>query len=309
MKDSISIVVPVYGCSLALGELYKRVKETITKMDLDFELILVNDASPDNSWEVITEIANHDSKVIGIKLSRNFGQHKAITAGLNHSKGDYIVLMDCDLQDKPEDILIMYNSLKENNSDIVFTERNERNQQQYRKMISFLYFKLFAFFSDVRYSQSNGSLVMFSSKVKSNFLKINDVDRAYLPILKWLGFSYSIVRVEHDKRFSGKSSYSFRKLLSIAIQSWTSYSEKLLNYSIITGFIFSIIALLYAIFIIYKYLHSSVQPGWTSLIVLILLSTGIILISIGIVGLYVGKTFEQSKNRPLYIIDKTLNYE
>jgi glycosyltransferase involved in cell wall biosynthesis len=309
MKDIISIVVPVYGCSLALSELYRRVKETITKMDLDFELILVNDASPDNSWEIITEIANQDNRVIGIKLSRNFGQHKAITAGLNHSKGDYIVFMDCDLQDKPEDILIMYNSLKENNTDIVFTERNERNQQQYRKIISFLYFKLFALFSDVKYSQSNGSLVMFSSKVKSNFLKINDVDRAYIPILKWLGFSYSIVRVAHDKRFSGKSSYSFRKLLNVAIQSWTSYSEKLLNYSIVTGFVFSIIALLYATLIIYNYLHSSVQPGWTSLIVVVLLSTGLILISIGIVGIYIGKTFEQSKNRPLFIVDKTLNYD
>jgi hypothetical protein len=143
---------------------------------------------------------------------------------------------------------------------------------------------------------------MFSSKVKSNFLKINDVVRECLPILKWLGFLYSIVEVEHDKRFSGKSSNSYRKLLNVVIQSWTSYSEKLFNYSIIIGF-FNYCFFVFS-FIIYKYLYSSVQPDWTSLIVVVLFSTGLKLLSIGIVGIYIRKTFEQSKNRPLLIVDK-----
>jgi dolichol-phosphate mannosyltransferase len=290
-----------------IDELVSRVIKEVSKITSDFEIILVDDCGPDKSWEAIQDQCKQFPFVRGIRLSRNFGQHYAVSAGVASAKGENIILMDCDLQDDPKDIVKLIHK-KNEGYEIVFTKRLKRKHSLIKSFTSFLYNKLFAIFSERSYDVDAGSLVLFTSRVAKEFNKLEDRDRLYLQMLKWLGFRSTIIEVEHKERFSGKSNYNFKSLLKLGIQGWTSHSDKLLKFSIYLGFLLSIVSFLAAIIVIIRYLFYNLQPGWPSIIVTMLFSTGLILLSIGIVGIYIGKIFEQSKNRPIYIIDKEINF-
>jgi glycosyltransferase involved in cell wall biosynthesis len=305
---SITVVSPVYNAENIVDELVTRTVRELQEITPDFEIILVEDGSSDDSWRKIEDQCKTTSRVKGIKLSRNFGQHYAVTAGITHAKGDVVVLMDCDLQDDPRHIQTLYNKLNEG-YDIVFTKRLKRKHSLFKSITAFLYNILFTLFSDKRYDIDVGSMVMFSRKVRDEFVKIKDHDRLYIQLLKWLGFRSVYVYVEHNPRFSGKSTYSFFKLVNIAVQGWISHSDKLLRLSVYIGFVFSSISFLSIIYIVTMYFIEGFQSGWASLAVLVLMSTGLILISIGVVGIYLGKTFQQTKDRPLFIVENAINID
>lgn len=302
----LSIISPVYKAEAIVNELVKRVVEEASKITDDFELILVEDGSPDNSWELIEESCKNDKRIKGIKLSRNFGQHYAVSAGVRKAKGDFIVLIDCDLQDNPSNISKL---IEEHNKgfEIIFTKRKKRNHGILKGLTSKLYNLFFDVFSEKQYDVDAGSLVGFGKSAQNAFNQFPDKDRLYLQILKWIGFESTSILVEHMPRYEGKSSYNFYKLFKMALQGWTSHSDKMLRFSIYFGFTLAFLSFMFGLIVIYRYFSGTLQPGWPSIIVTILFSTGIILISIGIVGIYIGKTFEQSKNRPLFIIQKELN--
>jgi len=302
----LSIVSPVYMAQDILHELVKKISEELRILKLDFEIILVEDASPDCSWKKIENLCSQHKFVKGIKLSRNFGQHYAITAGIEASHGDVVVLMDCDLQDSPSNIKLLLEQYH-NGYDIIFTKRIERKHSFFKKLLSSIYQKSFRLLSDRNFDVNMGSLVLFSSKVKVAFLKVKDQDRLYIQILKWVGFNSIVVPVHHQERHSGKSSYSFMNMMSMAIQGWTFHSERLLRLSTYMGFTLSLLAIVGIFTIIINYYISGFQSGWASIFVLILFSTGVLQISMGILGLYLGKVFKQVKNRPLYIVEKKLN--
>lgn len=305
-KYFISVVIPVYKAEKSIEELYARLKISLSKISEKHEIIFVEDGGMDRSWDIILQLAEKDPLVKGVKLSRNFGQHYAVTAGLQFAKGDITVLMDCDLQDDPEDIVHLYNKYKEG-YEIVFTKRIKRKHSFFRLISAKIYYFLFILFSDRKYDFDAGSLVMFSEKVRKEFLKIKDKDRLYIHLLIWLGYKNTYIQVKHNEKFEGVSTYSFSKLIHIAVQGWTSHSDKLLRYSIYLGFIFSSLAFLGILWVVFLYFLHGFQSGWASLVVLNLFSTGLILVGIGIAGIYIGKTFEQSKNNPLYIVDEKIN--
>jgi glycosyltransferase involved in cell wall biosynthesis len=304
----ISVISPVYKAENILDELVKRITSEIEKITSDYEIILVEDGSPDNSWQKIKENCAKNDKVKGIKLSRNFGQHYAVTAGIENSFGEYLIIMDCDLQDDPIFIKqLIYEA--QNGNDIVYTKRKKRAHSFSKSMTSKIYNLLFTFFANKEYDVDAGSLILFSKKVAIEFLKIKDKDRLYLQIFKWLGFKSCTVEVVHNERFEGNSSYTLIKLIKLGIQGWTSHSDKLLKLSIYLGFFIASVSFALGLSIFVFWIYHPFQAGWPSLILSIFFSTGLILMSIGILGIYIGKTFEQSKNRPLYIIDNKLNYE
>lgn len=302
----ISVVSPVYKAEKIVDELVKRLTEVLREITPDYEIILVEDCGGDRSWERIEDNCRRDEHVKGILLSRNFGQHYAITAGLMAATGDVIVVMDCDLQDDPVHIKKLYDEFN-NGYDVVFTRRIRRKHSFFKAITAKIYNSLFAIFSDKNYELNVGSMTMFSARVKDEFIKLKDQDRLYIQLLKWVGFRSTYVPVEHRERFEGNSSYSVSKLFFTAMQGWTSYSDKLLRLSIYSGLVISAITLIVGIYIVISYFMKSFQPGWPSLIVAVLFSTGLILMSIGITGIYIGKIFEQTKQRPLFIIDKKLN--
>lgn len=302
----ISVVVPVYFGEMFLVELHERIRLTVTALSEDWELILVNDASPDNSWAKITELCQHDPHVKGINLSRNFGQHYAITAGLSRSSGDWIVVMDCDLQDVPEEIKVLFAKAQEG-YDIVLAQRISRQDGFWKRMSSKLFYKFFYYVSDIRMDASVANFGIYRKKVIDAALLMGDCIRYFPAMIHWVGFRQCAVPVKHAERKIGKSSYSFWKLCALGLNSIMSYSDKPLRLITYSGVVMSLLSMGMAVFYFcLGWLGYIVVHGYASIIFSIWFIGSIQLMTIGIVGLYVGKIFSQVKNRPVFIISEEI---
>ena len=301
----ISIITPVYGCCKSINNLYERLNKSLSIITENFEIIMINDSSPDNAWEAIKELAEKDDRVKGINLSRNFGQHKAITAGLDYAKGDWIVVMDCDLQDQPEEIIKLYNKALEG-YDIVFGKKTERKDSFLKKLGSKIFFKVYDYFTDSKVDSTVGNFSIISKKVLYILKEMKEQTKAYPLFVNWVGFKKTEVLINHAQREEGKSSYNMRRLINLAIDNIVSQSNKPLKLSIKFGFILSFFSLLYGSWLILRYFMFSIPvEGWTSVMVSIYFIGGLLFANMGILGLYIGKIFDETKNRPIYIIQDT----
>jgi len=302
----ISVVTPVYGCCGSLESLYTRLCSSLSVITEDFEIIMVNDASPDSAWEVIKSLAAKDKRVRGINLARNFGQHKAITAGLEHSKGDWTVVMDCDLQDQPEEIIKLYNKAQEG-YDAVFGKRMERQDSKKKRWASRLFIMLYDYLADSKTDPNIGNFSIISRKVVKNFHQLTEQHHPYTFFVIWLGFKRAYVEIEHAKRETGKSSYNWKRLVTLAVDNIVSQSNKPLRMSIKFGFAMSFLSALYAFYLVARYfLTDEVAPGWTSVMVSIYFIGGLLFANLGFIGLYIGKIFDETKKRPIYVIDEII---
>ncbi len=303
----ISVVIPVYGCRAALEELYHQLTETLVSMKKEYEIILVNDNCPQNSWEIIQKICAQDTHVVGLELSRNFGQIQAITAGLDASRGDWVVVMDCDLQDKPSEIVNLYQKAIDNDYDVVFARRANRQDSKFKIFVSEVFYKIYSWASDGNYDPALCNFSISKRIVVDNYCKMRELHRAFVIYVKWMGFRIGTLDVDHQERFEGKSSYNFKKRMKMAGSILTSQSDKLLKMTVEVGFFIALLSLLAIIINVVKFFSGNISPGWTSIIATICLMSGLIIMCIGIVGIYVGNIFMQVKERPLYIVRTKLN--
>jgi len=303
----LSVVSPVYGCKTCLYELYFRLKETLEKITADFEIILVNDGSPDAAWDVINELGEKDYRVKGIDLSRNFGQHNAIGAGLDCTQGEWIVVMDSDLQDRPEEIIKLYNKAKEG-FDVVMARRISRHDSYLKVKTSYLFSKMFNFMTGYNHDNTIANFSIINKKVVVAYRLLKEKNRDYTFFIKWLGFTQTTVDVEHDKRFAGETSYSLKKLLDLAFNNIIANTNRPLHLSIKFGFLIALFSFLSGLFlVIARIANLFTVEGWTSIVVSIWLVCGLLMITLGISGIYIGKIFEESKSRPNYIIKNMKN--
>ena len=303
----LSIVSPVYNAEKIIPVLVERIEKSIEKITSDYEIILVEDCGPDNSWEVIENIANTNSKIVGIKLSRNFGQHYAITAGLDQAKGDWVVVMDCDLQDQPEEIEKLYKKAQEG-FDIVLDRRFDRKDHFFKKLFSKIFYRTLGYLTGSEQDESVANFGIYNRNVVNAVVSMRESIRYFPTMVKWVGFKSTKVNVKHDERNEGESSYNLKRLINLALDIILAYSDKPIRLLIKTGLLISGISVLVALIYFIKWLKGdALVLGYTSLIISLWLLSGIILSTLGIIGLYVGKTFEGVKNRPIYIIDKRTN--
>lgn len=302
----ISVVIPIYGCRAALPELHQRLTESVQSITNDYELILVNDNCPQNSWEVIEELCKRDNHVKGIELSRNFGQMKAILAGLDYADGDWIVVMDCDLQDRPEEIPRLYAKAQEG-YDVVFARRKERKDNPIKVLLAKVFYKVYEFATDGSYDGAICNFSIVKKDVIKNYCQMREQHRGYVMYIRWLGYRQAVIDVEHNERFEGKSSYSLKKRMNMAIELLTSQSDKVLRLFTTLGFLMSLISFFVIIVLIIYHYVADVSVGWTSLIATTVLIGGLIIMVTGVVGIYVGNIFMQTKNRPLYVVRQIVN--
>ena len=272
---------------------------------MSYELIFVDDRSPDGAWQILRELTIADPRVRALRLSRNFGQQAAITAGIGASRSTWTVVMDCDLQDPPEFVADLYAKAQEG-FDIVLGRRKEKKHSFFRLLAARLYFKFLRLFLGVHISGEYGSFSIIAAKVREAFLRVPDRDRHYLPILLWLGFNRASIDYEHGERHAGKSSYSLRSLVRLAVEGVFFQTASLLRWIVYLGFCVALAGALLAVALIVLAILVNPPPGWTSLAVLILLVGGFIIVSTGVTGLYIGKIFQQVKNRPLFLVDEEL---
>jgi dolichol-phosphate mannosyltransferase len=300
----ISVVSPVYKAEKIIPKLVNRTVQELEKITAHFEIILVEDCGPDDSWKVIQRCAKDDPRIKGIKLSRNFGQHYAITAGLDFASGEWIVVMDCDLQDRPEEIPALFAKAKEG-FDIVLARREARKDGFFKKLFSKLFHQTLTFLTGTKLDNRVANFGIYHRKVIEATKKMRESIRFFPTMVKWVGFRSVSIPVKHASREEGKTSYNLKRLLNLSLDIILAYSDKPLRIAVQTGFIMSFISLLFAVYNLFRALtFGFAVSGYASLITSIWFLSGLIIAFIGIVGLYVGKTFEGVKNRPLYIVDE-----
>ena len=301
----ISVVTPVYRAEGCLEELYRRLVAALSGITQDFEIVMVEDCGGDRSWEIIRELARRDPRVKGIQFSRNFGQHYGITAGLDHCDGDWVVVMDCDLQDRPEEIPRLYARAQEG-YDVVLASRGVRADSVSKRLGSWLFYRLFSWLADIDYDGSSGNFRIISRKVVAAFRQMREQLRFFGGQVKWMGFPTASIEVQHDERYAGPSTYTLAKLLRLATETIVAYSDKPLRLSVRFGFALAAIAFCFGIYIVvHAALYGSPIVGWASLIVSFYFIGGVIIAILGMIGIYLGKTFDEAKKRPLYIVMHT----
>ena len=305
----ISIVSPIYMGDKMLDELVRRIKESVSSITSDYEIILVNDCSPDNSWSRIKEICRKDPYVKAVNLSRNFGQHYAITAGLSVAQGKWIVVMDCDLQDQPEEIPRLYKKALEG-YDTVLGQRIERKDQFFKKLSSTLFNNIYSYLTDSKKDKTVANFGIYNRKVIEAIMQMGDIVKSFPIEVNWVGFKTTKLPIEHANRASGKSSYSMRKLLTLAFNSMIAFSNKPLKLMVVFGFCIVLLSFLIATYYFVQYMTGKIEvSGFSTLVISIWLSCGLIIMFMGMVGVYIGKIFDQVKGRPTFIISEKLNFD
>lgn len=300
----ISFVSPVYQGENTLNKLVLEIQKVMQRIGEPFEIILVDDRSPDKSWEVMKNIALEYTEVKSIRLSRNFGQHPAIMAGLSLAIGEWVVVMDCDLQDQPKEVVKLYNKAKEG-FDVVLAKRKNRQDGILKRTSSLIFSKIYGYFTDTTYDNEVANFGIYHKKVVKSIIKISDSIKFFPLFVKFVGYNATSIIVEHTRRENGNSSYSITKLISLAFNSIISFSNKPLKLFVKFGMVMSLVSFIVGLTIIFKYYRGEISVlGYSSLMVSIWFLSGIIITAIGVTGIYVGKIFDQTKNRPVFIIDE-----
>jgi glycosyltransferase involved in cell wall biosynthesis len=305
----LSVISPVYKAEKCIRELYLRLVASIEPITPDFEIVLVEDGGGDGSWEIMAELARMDRRVKAIKLSKNYGQHYAIAAALEYAVGQWIVVMDCDLQDQPEEIPRLYAKAGEG-FDIVCARRIARQDSLYRRWSSKFFSILYNYLGDIKVDNSLANFSISSRKVIDCVRRFHERNRSFPIFLNSVGFPRGYVDVQHAPRFAGSSSYTFSKLIDFSIQCIVSQSNKPLRLSIQFGFALALLSFAYGMYVLIRALFFSIGvPGWATVVLLMCFLGGLGFANLGILGLYLGKVFDEVKGRPLYCVEEALNVE
>jgi polyisoprenyl-phosphate glycosyltransferase len=305
----ISVIVPVYNGRPMIEELCHRLVGALGAITKNFVIVLVDDVAPDNPWPIIREIGRCEPRVKGVRLSRNFGQHYALTAGIDVVRARWYVIMDCDLQDAPEDIPLLYSKALEGH-DLVAGMRLKEGHGIIKRHVSRLFYALFRGLSGIHLESSTGNFRIFSNRVADGFRSMREQMRFLPASFEWMGFDPVYISLPHHERPQGKSSYNLRKLVKLATQTILAHSQTPLKLVAGFGFVMSLITFVIAVvFFGRALLFGSEIVGWASLFVTILFIGSIQIALMGVLGIYIGKTFEETKGRPLYVIKDTVNLE
>jgi polyisoprenyl-phosphate glycosyltransferase len=310
LNELISIVVPMYFEEEVAQECYNRIKDVMDDNKINYEIIFVNDGSTDTTIDILTNISKSDQRAKVVNFARNFGHQNAVTAGIDYANGDAIVIIDADLQDPPELIPTLIDKWKEG-YEVVYAKRKDRKGETIFKLITAkAFYRFLNYMSDIDIPKDTGDFRIIDRKVADVFRKMTERNRFIRGMISWVGFRQTYIEYERDERFAGETKYPLKKMIKFASDGIFAFSSRPLR--IVTGFGFftvliSIALLLYSIIV--KLVGYQIQAGWTSLIVAISFFSGIQLLGLGIIGQYIARIYDESKNRPIYIVKETLNID
>jgi dolichol-phosphate mannosyltransferase len=306
-RVEISVVSPVYYGAKSVRLLVSRLQDVLAPIGSHYEIILVEDGSPDESWSAIAEACAANSRIVGVRLSRNFGQHYALTAGLRLTRGDFVVVMDCDLQDRPEEIPRLLKEVR-GDVDIVLARRAQRQDAVFTRLRSKAFYRTLSYLTGVSHDPAIANFGVYRRKVIDSINAMPETIRYFPTMIRWVGFRVRTIDVIHDSRSEGTSTYNFSKLLRLATDIILANSDKPLRLVVKAGFGIATLGLVFAAYMIVRALRGEIVVlGYASLIVSIWVLSGMIVMILGVVGLYIGKIFEGVKRRPSYIVSELLN--
>lgn len=301
----ISIVSPVYGCRDCLEALADAVRDAFDGTDLGWELVLIDDRGPDKPWAKICELSKMDPRIRGVRLARNHGQHLAIWAGLEASRGDWVALVDCDLQDDPAVIPELHKAAIEKNTEAMLVDRGSWHDSVFRRAASAAFYNLVEALAGIR-MKNIGNFGLYSRRMVDTLLMFEEQE-VFLPMMVSLtGLQTDQMVVNRDKRLMGESSYSVGRLVSLAIAIIVRFSDRPLKLSVIIGLAFSTLSAFLSVFLVLAWLMGSFTvPGWTSTILSLWFLSGLIMATLGIHGFYIGRVFAEVKNRPRILVEQS----
>lgn len=303
----ISVVSPVYNEEACVPELCRRLLDVLPALVDDFEVILVDDGSCDGSWEAIRELGSRYPQIKGVRFSRNFGHHYAITAGLAHSTGDWTVVMDSDLQDPPSAIPELLAKAREG-FDVVLARRRHRQYRWFKNVSAKVFYCVFRYATDSRYDGEAGVYRIMSRRVVEALRRLPEVDRFFPALVDWVGFRQSHIHVDHGERYAGETKYPLRKQVALAVNAMLSFSDKPIVLIVYFGLTVAVVSLLYASYIVVRaILGTIIMLGYASIFTAVSFFGGMTIATLGLVGLYVGRIFRQVKGRPTYIVAEMVN--
>lgn len=302
--DNLSVVVPVYNDQEVLQELYRRLNPVVESLATHYEIVLVDDGSKDHSWDEIMKLREADGHIVAVKLARNFGQQNSIAAGLNVAKGEIIVLMDSDLQDRPEDIPVLIDTLLKSGTQMAIAQWQTRQDTWAKRTVSNIFNRVSNTITAIHIEPHLGVFRAIRRSVVDELKKFPEKTSTTLSLLYYIGANYAIVPLKRDARFAGKSGYNVRKMFGLTFARIFSFSMFPIRVVTYLGMLMSVISFLVGIALIFYKLFGNVVTGWTSTIVLILFLFGLNFAFLGVLGEYIGKVFLETKQRPNYIIEK-----
>ncbi|MBP3766241.1 MAG: glycosyltransferase family 2 protein [Bacilli bacterium] len=308
MKDKISVIVSCYNEEESIPLFYKEMNEVSKQMNhVDFEFMFVNDGSSDNTLNELKDLAHKDNRVRFISFSRNFGKEAAMYAGLEHVTGDYITLMDADLQDPPSMLPVMYKYIKENDYDQVGTRRvTRKGEPPIRSFFARMFYKIINKMSKVEMVDGARDYRLMTRQVVDSILQLKEYNRYSKGLFSFVGFKTKWLEYENVERVAGETKWSFWKLFKYAIEGIVAFTTAPLSMAAILGVIICLIAFIGIIVIIVKTLaFGDPTGGWPSMVCILLFVSGIQLLCMGIIGQYLAKTYLETKKRPIYIIKET----
>lgn len=305
----LSVVSPVYGAATLLEELVSEIEAAVKDITGDYEIVLVEDHSPDDSAVVLEKICRENKNVKGILLSKNFGQQYALNAGLDAATGDWIVTLDCDLQDTPSLIKDLYAKAQEG-YDVVFASRQNRQDGFIKKAGSKLFNGLLGFLTDTVQDESIANFVIYKREVVEAMKSMGDYRRYYPLMNHWVGFNCVTLPVPHAERTDGrKSSYSLRKRIKLALNTSIAFSNKALNLIVYFGVVLMLVSMVVGLVLIVKYVFGGITvSGWLTLFVSLWFIAGLLMLILGVIAVYIGELYLQTKHRPSYLVKKRLNF-
>ncbi|WP_027363525.1 glycosyltransferase family 2 protein [Desulfotruncus alcoholivorax] len=304
-----SIVVPVFNEEEVIAVTYERLKKVMDKTGRPYELLFVNDGSVDKTAQILSQICQQDTNVKLINFSRNFGHQIAISAGMDNALGQAIVVIDADLQDPPEIILQMIEKWQEGYEVVYATRKERKGETFFKKWTAAMFYRLLRSITDVDIPVDTGDFRLIDRKVCNVMKNIKEKNRFVRGLVSWVGFRQTSVEYVREKRFAGETKYPLRKMIKLSLDALTSFSHKPLKLAIYLGFLFSSLSFLYLLFAIFERLFTPYTvPGWTSVMATSLFFNGTILTILGILGEYIGRIYDETKDRPLYIISSKAGF-
>ncbi len=298
------MVSPVYRGADLLAELVERIGAAVVPLTGQFEIVLVDDGSPDEAWARIQELSARDARVRGLRLSRNFGQHRAIAAGLDHCRGEWVVVLDCDLQDRPEEIPRLYAHARQHNLAYVLASRTDRQHGLLQRLLSRWFYQLLHFLTGISHDARVGNFGLYHRRVIDAVRRMPERSRFFPVMVRWVGFRGGTLAVTHAARPSGGSSYSWGRRVQLAFDVMLAWSDKPLRLAVQFGLLVAGLAFLLGVVTLLRFVVGQISvPGYTSLVLLMCFFAGLIIAVLGMVGLYVGRTFEEAKQRPVYLVE------
>ena len=308
---TLDIVIPVFNEEKNIIQLFERLESTKKKLfNFCTSYIFVNDGSSDKTLEILSSLSKKNSNLKIISFTRNFGHQNALACGVNFSKADYIVTIDADLQDPPELIIDML-EVCIGKYDVVYAKRKERKGENFFKIFSAkMFYKILNYLCDLQIPTDTGDFRIITRKVATEFNNFKEKHKFIRGLIPWLGFKSTFVLYDRDERFAGKTKYSLKKMIDLAVNAIISFSAKPIQYVTRMGLVFILISISYGIYILFQKLFlNNIMPGFTPIFISIIFFGGFNLFFIGLVGTYISKIYEQTKDRPNYIIDKKINFE